>query len=172
MVVRVYKTGFFSVFAHDHGIDAPISSGSVELGEHASVELTIETRNLRVLDPELPADTRAEIEKTMLGPKVLDAPRYPEIRFVSKRVASTGPQGWRVSGELTLHGQTHPVVLDVSEDGGVYQGSVEILQSDFGITPIRIAGGTVKVKDAVRIRFDIRLKSSTKAKEPQVSRIP
>jgi len=172
VVVQVDKTGFFSVFAHNHRIDAPITSGSVELGEHASVELTIATRDLRVLDPEVPADTRAEIQQTMLGPKVLDAPRYPEIRFISARVASTGPQTWRISGQLTLHGQTHPVVLDVSEDGGVYHGSAEILQSDFGITPIRIAGGTVKVKDAVRIRFDVRLKSSTQENEPQVSRIP
>jgi polyisoprenoid-binding protein YceI len=170
--VRVYKTGLFSALAHDHRIEAPIASGSVELGEHAAVELKFETRNLRVLDPEVPADTRQQIQESMLGPKVLDAARYPEILFVSKGVTSTGRGNWRVDGNLTLHGQTHPVSLDVSETGGVYEGSVEIQQSDFGITPLRIAGGTVKVKDAVKIRFEIRLENSAQPNERKTSRIP
>jgi hypothetical protein len=170
VIVRVYRSGLFAVFAHDHQIDAPIASGSVRTGEGASVELSFETSSLRVLDPELSADTRTEIRDTMLGPKVLDAPRYPEIHFVSDHVTSNGPRAWRVKGMLTLHGQTHPVVVDVSEKEGGYQGSVKIKQSDFGITPIRIAGGTVRVKEDVEIRFDIRLKAS--AQEPQMSRIP
>lgn len=159
LVVRVYRSGLFALFAHDHQIDAPIASGSVRTGDDPSVELSFETSRLRVLDPELPADTRTEIQVTMLGPKVLDASRYPEIRFVSDHVASNGPGEWRVAGKLTLHGQTHPVVVDVSEKDGAYQGSVKIKQSDFGISPIRIAGGTVRVKDDVEVRFDIRLKA-------------
>ncbi len=170
--VRVYKTGLFAPLAHDHRIEAPIASGSVELGEHAGVELKFKTRNLRVLDPEVPADTRQEIQESMLGPKVLDAARYPEILFVSKRVASAGRGGWHVDGNLTLHGQTRPVSLEVNETGGVYEGSVEIQQSDFGITPLRIAGGTVKVKDAVKIRFEIRLEDSAQPNERKTSRIP
>jgi hypothetical protein len=160
VLVQVYTTGLFSFFAHDHRIEAPIASGHVELGEHPSVELRFEARDLRVLDPELPADTREEIQQTMLGPKVLDAARYKEILFVSKHVTSAGRQGWRVEGNLTLHGQTHPVTLDVNATGGVYQGSIEIQQSDFGIPPLRLARGAVKVKDAVQIRFNIRLEDS------------
>jgi hypothetical protein len=38
---------------------------------------------------------------------------------------------------------------------GRYRGSTSIKQSDFGISPISIAGGTVKVKDDVKIDFDI-----------------
>ena len=172
VLVMVYKTGLFSALAHDHRIEAPIGSGSVDLGEYPSVQLRFEARHLRVLDPEVPGNTRQEIQQTMLGPKVLDAERYPEIHFVSKRVTSTGQQSWRVDGNLTLHGQTHPVTLDVTETAGVYQGSVEIQQRDFGITPIRIAGGTVKVKDTVRIRFEIRLEDSAQTNERKASRIP
>ncbi len=36
-----------------------------------------------------------------------------------------------------------------------YTGSATVRQSDFGMTPIRIAGGTVQVKDDVKIDFDI-----------------
>lgn len=160
VVVRVYRSGLFAMFAHDHQIEAPIDSGSVRMGGNPSVELRFETSHLRVLDPELSADTRAEIQDTMLGPKVLDAPRYPEIRFVSDHITTDGPGEWRVRGKLTLHGQTHPVVVDVSEKDGSYQGSVKIKQLDFGISPIRIVGGTVRVKDDVEIRFEIRLHAS------------
>jgi polyisoprenoid-binding protein YceI len=170
--VHVFKTGFFSLIAHDHRIVAPIAGGTVTLGEHPSVAVTIDTGNLRVLDPELPADTREEIEQTMLGPKVLDAERYPAIRFASNRVTVTGQQSWRVAGSLTLHGRTRPVTLRVVESDGVYKGAVEIRQSDFGITPVRIARGVVSVKDAVRIRFEIRLEDSAREKEAKTGGIP
>jgi hypothetical protein len=172
VVILVSKAGLFSALAHDHRIDAPIASGSILLGERAAVQLKFETRDLRVLDPEVPDDTRREIQQTMLGPRVLDAERYPEILFVSTRITSTGQDRWRVAGNLTLHGQTHPVTLDVNETGGAYRGSVEIQQSDFGITPLRLAKGIVKVKDAVQIRFDIRLQVSASSNERKTSRIP
>lgn len=172
VLVLVSKTGLFSALAHDHRIDAPIASGGILLGEHASVELKFETRDMRVLDPELPDDTRQKIQQTMLGPKVLDAERYPEVLFVSTRVTSIGQDSWRVAGNLTLHGQTHPVTLDVNESGGAYSGTAEIQQSDFGITPLRLAKGTVKVKDEVQIRFDIRLQGSAASDERKTSRIP
>ncbi|MDE3136047.1 MAG: YceI family protein [Acidobacteriota bacterium] len=172
VLVDVSKSGFLSVFAHDHSIQAPIASGYVDSGQRAAVELRFETGNLRVLDPELPADTRQEIEQTMLGSKVLDASQFPEILFVSRSVAGKGPGGWRVVGELTLHGQTHPVTLDVAESGGVYEGSVEIRQTDFGIKPIQLARGTVKVKDVVLIHFEIRLQVPAQSNERKTSKIP
>jgi hypothetical protein len=43
----------------------------------------------------------------------------------------------------------------VSLEGRHYRGSASFKQSNFGINPIRIAGGTVKVKDEVKIEFDI-----------------
>jgi polyisoprenoid-binding protein YceI len=172
VLVEVAKTGFLSVFAHDHTIQAPIASGHVDSGQRAAIELRFETGNLRLLDPELPADTREEIEQTMLGPKVLDASHFPEIVFISKHATSTGPDGWRVNGNLTLHGQTHPVTFDVRETGGTYKGSVEIRQTDFGIKPIQLARGTVKVKDTVLIRFEIRLGVPDSSNERKASRIP
>jgi hypothetical protein len=163
LLVTVYKSGLFSLFAHNHEIEAPIISGSVATGLSPAVELQIAAANLRVLDPGVAAETREEIHKRMLGPDVLDAARYPLIRFVSRRVQETGRDRWHVEGDLTLHGQTHPLAVDVKMTGSVYTGSVEFRQSDFGITPIRIAAGTVRVKDAVRVRFRILLGNSTSA---------
>ena len=49
--VRVFKSGLFSAFAHDHEIEAPITQGSVNLSTKPSVELRVDARKLRVLDP-------------------------------------------------------------------------------------------------------------------------
>lgn len=160
LLVTVYRSGLFSLFARNHEIEAPVSSGIVETGSSPSVELRIATARLRVLDPGVETETRAEIQKRMLGPDVLDARRYPVIRFVSRHVEKTGEESWTVEGDLTLHGQTHPLSVDVTRADGAYTGSVMFRQSDFGITPIRIAGGTVRVKDALRIRFKILLRNT------------
>ena len=58
---------------------------------------------------------------------------------------------------LTLHGQTKPITLETTLEKGHYRGTATVLQTNFGIAPIKIAGGTIKVKDEVQIEFDIML---------------
>ncbi len=60
-----------------------------------------------------------------------------------------------MQGDLTLHGQTHPVKVDVERQNGRHRGSAGLRQSEFGITPVTAAGGTIKVKDEVRVEFEI-----------------
>jgi polyisoprenoid-binding protein YceI len=155
--VRVLKTGFFSAFAHNHEIDAPITRGVVDTSGHASAELSVDARKLRVVDPEVSEKDRSDIQKTMLGPEVLDSEHFPEIVFKSSAVEPNGADRWTVRGELTLHGKTRPVAVDVSYRAGHYTGQATFKQTEFGIKPVSIAGGTVKVKDAVRVEFDIQL---------------
>jgi len=62
-----------------------------------------------------------------------------------------------VTGSLTLHGEKRPVTVTVSQKNGHYTGALSIRQTDFGIKPVKVAGGTVKVKDELRIEFDIAL---------------
>jgi polyisoprenoid-binding protein YceI len=155
--IRVFKSGFLSAFGHDHEIEAPISQGVVETSESAGIEVRVDARQLRVLDPDLAAEKRVQVQKTMEGPEVLDSGRFPEIRFQSSAVEKRGHDGWTVNGNLTLHGQTHPVALEVTFQDGHYRGSAKLRQRDFGITPVSVAGGTVKVKDEVRVTFDIVL---------------
>jgi polyisoprenoid-binding protein YceI len=155
--VRVLKSGFFSAFAHNHEIEAPIESGEVTESSSLSVELRVDARKMHVLDPEASADTRSQIQKTMLGPQVLDTERFPEIHFQSTEVEAKGTNHWVVHGTLDLHGQSHPVTVDVTLKDGLYQGSAALKQSGFGMKPVSVAGGTVKVKDEVRVEFEIAL---------------
>ena len=154
LTVRVYKSGFFSAVAHDHEISAPIDSGSfVEV--NPSVEISITAAKLKVMDKESSDSEKEKIQTRMLGPEVLDTAQFKEIKFRSTQVQSVGQGSWQVTGDLTLHGQTHPVAFRVQKVNGHYQGVTEVKQNDFGMTPISIAGGGVKVKDSVRIEFDI-----------------
>ena len=57
--------------------------------------------------------------------------------------------------DLTLRGQTRPLKLAVRAQGEHYQGTVELKQKDFGIEPISVGGGAVKVKNELRVEFDI-----------------
>ena len=156
MTVRVYKAGVFSAFGHDHQIAAPIARGSTDTAAHR-VELHIDAGALRVRDAKGSEKDHNEIQKTMLGPDVLDVERYPKITFRSTAVEPIGEGSWKIRGDLTLHGQTRSVTVEVSQKDGHYIGSSLLKQTDFGIKPVRIAGGTVRVKNEVRIEFDIQL---------------
>lgn len=156
MTVRVYKAGVFSAFGHNHEIAAPIGKGTVNTAAH-QVELHIDASSLRVRDPEESQTDREEIQRTMQGPEVLDIEHYSKILFGSTGAEPTGADSWRARGNLTLHGQTRPVIVDVKQRGGHYVGASRFKQTDFGITPIKFAGGTVRVKDEIQIEFDIQL---------------
>ncbi len=155
--VRVFKSGMLSAFAHDHEIEAPIRQGSVNLSTKPSIELCVDARKLRVLDLKLSPKNRADVQETMEGPQVLDSNRFTEISFHSTAVESKEKEHWTVHGNLTLHGQSSPVVVDVNLRNGHYLGSSRLKQRSFGITPVSIAGGTVNVKDEVEVEFDIIL---------------
>lgn len=157
ITVRVYKSGFFSAFGHDHEIQAPIESGEVKGVENPSVDLRVAAHKLRVLDPEASEKTRAQIQETMEGGRVLDVTHFPEIRFQSNAVEPKGSDHWIVRGTLALHGRERQVAADVTLKGEHYRGSAILKQTDFGITPVTVAGGTVKVKDEVKIEFEIVL---------------
>lgn len=156
MTVHVDKTGVFSAFGHEHQIAAPIASGSVDAAAH-TVQLHVNAGALKVRDTKGSEKDKAEIQSTMTGPQVLDVKSYPEITFRSTSAGQAAAGSWTVNGDLALHGQTRPVTVEVKEANGRYTGTALLKQTDFGITPVKVAGGTVKVKDEVRIEFEIQL---------------
>jgi polyisoprenoid-binding protein YceI len=156
LTVHVYKSGLLSAFGHDHAISAPVSGGAVDV-QGRSVELRVDAAALRVQDPGVSDKDRAEIQATMLGADVLDAANHHEIHFRSTSVEAAGAGVWKVAGDLTLHGQSHPVSMEVHEKDGRYTGNCRFKITDFGIKPVKAAGGAVRVKDEVQLEFDIQL---------------
>lgn len=167
VTVRVYKSGLLSGLAHNHEIHAPVASGNVDAHEK-NVELTFNVADMKVLDPGVSDSEKQEIEATMKGQKVLDVAQFPSISFASTAVAASGQDRYQVTGTLKLHGASRPVTLGVVLRDEKYTGTVTLKQTDFGITPVKIAGGAVKVKDEIDVEFSIApgTKTSTQPGKP------
>lgn len=155
LTVFVYKSGMFSAFADNHVINAPIASGTIVTTPSPAIELAVNAADLVPLDPDLDQAKRGEVRTRMLSADVLDTAKFPTIKFVSTAIEPSGSDQWKVSGSLTIHGVTRAVTFPVAKSDGRYRGDTRIRQTDFGIKPIRIAGGTVSVKDELKIEFDI-----------------
>ena len=121
MTVRVYKAGLLSALGHNHEIAAPIAGGTVDTTAR-QIELHTHARALQVRDPGVSDKDRTEIQSTMLGPEVLDAERHPEIVFRATAAEPLSAGSWKVQGNLTLHGQTRAVAIEVREEAGITWG--------------------------------------------------
>ena len=166
ITVHVQRGGVFGFTGDNHEIHAPITKGKVDEAAK-SVEFQVETAKMQVLDPKMDPAKRTQVQEKMLGPDVLDSAHYPLIEFSSTSVQSDKTGHWFVTGNLKLHGQSRPVTVQVSEPAEElsaassrpkvrhYSGTASLKQSDYGIKPVRIAGGTVKVKDEIKIDFQI-----------------
>jgi hypothetical protein len=149
LTIHVGKTGVFSGLGHEHVVSASIHSGTADTGSHPAVEMHVDARALRVIGKDDSEKDRAEVQKTMLGPEVLDSERHQEIVFKSTSAEPAGQGRW------TLRGQTRPVTVQVTLKDGRYTGVATVKQTDFGIKPPGKAG--IRAKNEVRIEFDVQL---------------
>jgi polyisoprenoid-binding protein YceI len=153
LTIHVGKTGLFSAAGHEHVVTALVAGGSLDDGDHPQVEFRVEAARLMVA----PEDHQSEVQQRMQE-QVLESSKFSEIRFASSEIKPTGDGVWDVEGKLTLHGETKPVRLQVRFVDRTYVGSVTIKQTDFGIQPVSAGGGTVKVKDELKVDFAIKTK--------------
>ena len=151
ITIRVGKTGLFSAAGHEHIVKAPIAQSTIDDAGAAHVTFGVEAARLMVQ----PEEHRAEIQHTMRE-RVLESSRYPEIRFASDKVQPDGAGRWDIAGTLMLHGQSKPLQVRVQLVRDEYWGTALIKQSDFGIQPVSAGGGTVKVKNELKIDFSIK----------------
>ena len=165
--IHVGKQGAFSAFGHDHLISAKQVSGEAKFDaqklDQSSVRLKIPTKSITVIDPGESEKDRKEVQATMEGEKVLDVAKFPEITFNSTAVSHSKkiPDGWELTlaGKLNLHGVEKPVTFPLRVTANTNElhgkGELSIMQTDYGITPVKAGGGTVKVKDQLKITFTI-----------------
>jgi polyisoprenoid-binding protein YceI len=156
--VVVGRSGLLSAFGHDHLIRARAFSGRAVYrpASESRVEIAIRSDSLEVLTPPDTAEIRKVTE--VMREQVLQVTRYAAIRFTS-RDAAPAERGFRVRGDLTIVGVTRQVTVDVAATAGGdtlrAEGEFAVKQTDFGITPVRVGGGTVRVADRVTIRFAV-----------------
>jgi len=90
---------------------------------------------------------------------------YPTLTFTSTKVTPAGGSDWKVEGDLTIHGVTKPVTLEVEFNGASgdpwggkrigFSASTEIDREDFGITfNMALETGGVMVGKSVKIEIE------------------
>lgn len=155
IMVHVGKAGLFSMAGHEHWVNAPISAGVLDDSNRPHVEFRVDAAKMEVKpDPKIDAKAQAQIQQNMQE-ITLESAKYPEIAFRSSRVEKQTGEQWKVDGMLTLHGVTKPLAIIVKRNGDVFVSHSTIKQTDFGIKPISIGGGVVKVKNELEIDFRI-----------------
>ena len=106
--------------------------------EASSINVTIDTTSVD--------SNHAERDKHLRSSDFLEVEKYPEAKFVSKRISDIddGGEEFDIVGDLTLHGVTKEITIEVEKVGegkdpwGGYrvgfEGEAEIRMKDFGIT--------------------------------------
>ena len=164
--IHVGTAGLFGAFAHDHLVEAQKFTGCATMDSrevtHSSIKLDFPANTIRVIDPKENPKDRAEVQKTM-EMEVLRVSEFPSVRFESTSVEREGTDRFLVHGNLTIRGRTQPTIIPVALKrlpDGTYQaaGQYKFKQTTFGIKPIQLAGGTVKVKDELQIEFELFLR--------------
>jgi len=162
---QAFAAGLLSAFAHsptfavrDFRGELRFEAGQVDgLG----LDLTARADSLDLLD-KVSASDRREIDERMRR-DVLQLAVFPEILYQAADVPaeSTGRDEFRlrIDGRLTLHGVTQPrpidAVLKVFKDGILLRGECHLRPSDYRIRPVTALGGTIKLKDEMRIVFEL-----------------
>ena len=107
-------------------------------------------------------DTRVEMrDNDLRSPNFFDVQKYPTITFKSKKIEPAGPGKLKIAGDLTIHGVTKEVVLDVDGPtaaikdpwGNPRRGasaSTKVIRQDFGVN-----GAPGVVGDEISITLDV-----------------
>ncbi len=161
VVFRVSHLGFSFYTGAFTRFDASLFFDPAEFAA-SRLNATIEVNSLEVPAP--PEGFRDEL----LGPKWFDAGNHPVMTYTSTRIEQTGPDTARVTGELSLRGQTHPVALELRFNGGYpglpgfdpqarigFSAHGMLNRSDFGMTiGIPVAGSSMGVGDVVEFNIE------------------
>ncbi|MEL6379142.1 MAG: YceI family protein [Pseudomonadota bacterium] len=109
VLFKIDHLGFSTYVGRFERIDATLDFDSKN-PERADVEAIIDMTSLDIANDDF-ADT-------LMGPDWFDAGQFPQARFVSREIAVTGDTTGVMTGDLTLKGETRPIRLAVTFNGG------------------------------------------------------
>jgi polyisoprenoid-binding protein YceI len=162
---KAFATGLLASMGHNPSFAIRQFAGEAKFAtdapDQSTVRVVAQTSSLELSDQVSDKDRR-EIERTTRT-DVLDASRFPEIVFeASSPSLSKGGEGFywaNITGKLTIRGVTQPqqvsAQVSVNDSQLRANGEFTVRQSSFGIKPVSVAGGTLKIKDDVKVTFDL-----------------
>jgi polyisoprenoid-binding protein YceI len=163
--VKAFAAGLLSGFGHNPTLAVRGYTGSAKLApdnlEDASLQISIQADSLSVADDVNQKD-REDIEGRMKR-DVLQTSRFAEISFASTQIAANklgeGRFAAVITGDLLLHGVSKSLTFNaqVIMSGATLRGfgDFTIRQTDYEIELVSVAGGALKVKDELKVTFDI-----------------
>jgi polyisoprenoid-binding protein YceI len=163
--VQAFASGILSAMGHNPRVGIRTFSGEVDFNADAAqasgFRLSMKANSLDVLD-DISDKDRLEIER-MMNEQVLEPAKYPAIVYEAPTVTITRTEGnlysATLNGTLSFHGVTRnqSVSARIAAFNEMLRASGEFTlnQSDYGIKPISIAGGTLKVKDELKFSFEM-----------------
>lgn len=170
ITVNVAPAGVLSGSLHEHHFhpsswECSIAFDSQSL-EKVLLDVKIDATSLRDDQPKLSAKDIAKVEGQARSDRILDAAKYPEIRFTADRAeVEKWPSGGEgdfkgtLAGTLTLHGRSKPLKIPlegrVGPDRLEAAASVTFKQTEFGIEPYKTLLGAIAVKDEVIVEIHI-----------------
>jgi polyisoprenoid-binding protein YceI len=124
--------------------------------ERSTIEATINTASIRTHNEQRDNDLRSS--------SFLEVDRYPTMQFKSTKVEKAGHDRYKVTGDLTIKGTTHPVTLDVVRYGEFndpamghrigYAAETRINRKDFGMRFEAILDGKLIVSNEISINIE------------------
>jgi polyisoprenoid-binding protein YceI len=164
-IVRAFTTGLLAAFGHNPTIAIPGIEGEIVLNpdaiDESSLRMVVDASSLAATD-DISAKDRDEINRRMHA-EVLESDSFPQIVYETSRVSASKTaegQYWAaITGELAMHGvtKTQPISARLSVNGTALRatGEFSVRQSDYEIRPVSAVGGTVRLKDELKLSFDI-----------------
>lgn len=162
---QAFAEGMLSFMGHNPTFAVRRYGGEIQLtSDNSAVDsmlLVVQAETLSLIN-KVSAKDAAEIENTMRE-EVLEISKFPEITFVGKDVSmkeiADTKYAVEIRGILSLHGENRKQTIEAEADivGETIraQGDFNLKTSDFNIKKVKALGGTLKVKDEVKISFDI-----------------
>lgn len=167
IAITVRRGGSLARLGHDHIIASHQAQGYIA-PEQGRADLYVPLAELSVDEPALraeagldtqPSDADIAGTRTNMRDRVLETQRFP-FALIRVNGVEKMPAGARLDAAITLHGTTRsfqvPVRMETAAGEMSVAGSIEFKQSDFGITPLSILGGSIQVQDGLSLRFSIR----------------
>jgi len=150
VLVQWNHMGFSNPTAHFGNADGTLVYDAADVGK-SSVEVTLPLSGLNSFT--------AKFDEHLRSADFFDAAKFPTATFKSTKVEAAGTNKLTVTGDLTVKGQTKPVVLDVTVNGAGehpmmkvpsvgFDATTTIKRSDFGVGAYAPA-----VSDDVKIRI-------------------
>jgi polyisoprenoid-binding protein YceI len=88
---------------------------------------------------------------------LFEVAKYPEITFKSRQVKQTSANGGQILGDLTMHGVTHQITLEVSNTGRRWRvRTAPVRRSEFGLVFNKSAETVSMIADEVTVDIEIQ----------------